>query len=179
MQLRQGLQGRSKILDWSRKYPVNEDICIENLVCGVQERENLTKCELIKVAKWKVEKGRNTVWRVKETIPDDVEEITGNAFQLTDHKESIRYLRCLDGVGRAVASAILHWFHECPYPIWDIYARWSVSLNECWDQYRNNDERWEAYVEFCRGIADRYEVDMRTLDRALFKYGEAKMPRTC
>ena len=178
MELRQELQDRSKIYEWSRCYNVCSDTCIENLVEDVKDREYLKKQELVKLACWKLpdrwKRGRDEgkLGLVKTNSFDDVKRYTRCAFLSTDDIDSLHHLRELDGVGRAVASAILHWFHEDRYPIWDIYARWSVRLNECWYQYKNNDERWRAYVEKCRTIADEYEVDMRTLDRALFEYGK-------
>ena len=179
MELRAELRGTSNILQWAGNYNVGSDICIETLVPEVKERGSLTKCELIEVAKWKVRRERNTVWRVRTICPDVVERFTRGAFLSTDGSKSIRCLRRLDGVGRAVASAILHWFHEDRYPIWDINARWAVRLNECQHQYQNDDQRWQAYVDFCRAIADQYAVDMRTLDRALFEYGKANRPSSC
>ena len=184
MELRAELRSTSNILHWAGKYDVDYDICIENLVCGVKERGYLTKCELIKVAKWKVPKKRNTLGNVRKNHPNDVKEITRNAF-LATVDDSICYLYNkrprrdvgLHGVRIPVGSAILHWFHECRYPIWDIYAIWSVQLDK--SQYRNDFERWKAYVEFCRDTADEYEVCMRTLDRALLKYGQAKRPSSC
>ena len=180
MELHAGLLGRSKIQYWAGKYPVDDDICIENLVPEVKEREHLTKTELVKLACWKLpdrwKQGNNEgkLGLVKTNSPDDVEEFTRNAFLATDDNNSIRCLRCLEGVGWAIGSAILHWFHEDRYPIWDIYARWSVQLDK--SQYKNNFERWKAYTLFCRDVAEEYNVCMRTLDRALFKYGEAKRP---
>ena len=116
---------------------------------------------------------------MKTNSPDDVKEITRKAFRETDYIKSIRYLRCLDGIGWAIGSAILHWFHEDRYPIWDRHARWAVRLNECQHQYKNNYERWQAYVEFCRFTANQYEVCMRTLDRALLQYGKDNNSRSC
>ena len=185
MELRQELQDRSKIHDWAGKYNVGHDICMENLVPQVREKGYLTRCELIKVAKWKVPKKRNTHRNVIRNCPDKVEEMTLSAFKATVD-DSICYLwnqpqrnMGLHGVRIPVGSAILHWFHEGRYPIWDRRARWSVRLNECQHQYKNNYERWRAYVKFCRSTADEYEVSMRTLDRALLEYGKAKMPSSC
>ena len=170
MELRQGLRSKSKIQEWASCYNISEDTCIENLVCEVKKRGYLTKCELIEVSKWKVRKKRNTFHRVIKNCPNDVKEITRNAFLTTDANKSIRYLRCLKGVDWAVGSAILHWFHKCRYPIWDLHARWSVKLPR--DQFYCGFKRWKPYVDFCRDIADEYEVCMRTLDRALITYGK-------
>lgn len=177
MELRQELQGRSKILKWSDCYDVDYDTPIKNLVCGVKDRGYLKKPELVELAKWKVRSGRNTVKRVKKNSPADIKKFTRAAFRATVD-DSICYLynhrpgrdKGLRGVRIPVGSAILHWFHEDRYPIWDPHARWSVQLDK--SQYKNDFERWKAYVEFCRDKAHQYEVDMRTLDRALFVCGK-------
>ena len=36
---------------------------------------------------------------------------------------------------------------------------------------------WQEYVNRCRAEAERYDVSMRTLDRALWKYSESGNPR--
>lgn len=178
MELRCGLQSTSKIERWANRYNVDSDTDIENLVPIVKKRGYLTHSELVELACWKLpdrwKRGpdEGKLGLVKANSPNDVQDITRSAFLSTDDRESIRCLRRLSGVGLAVASAILHWFHECRYPIWDIYARWSVRLNECQHQYKNDDERWQAYVDFCRVRSDEYGVSMRILDRALFEYGK-------
>lgn len=185
MELRAELRGRSNIQYWAGEYNVDYDTPIKNLVCGVKERGYLTKPELVELACWKLperwKRGEDEgkLGLVKANSCDDVKEITRKAFRETDSIKSIRCLGRLQGVGRAIGSAILHWFHEERYPIWDIYARWSVRLNECQHQYKNNDERWQTYVKYCKDIADEYEVCMRTLDRALLKYGQANRISSC
>jgi hypothetical protein len=183
MELREELRDRSKIQDWARKYDVDYDTPIENLVPIVKKRKYLTKSQLIEVSNWKVRKKRNTLRNVIENHPNDVKKMTRAAFRATVD-DSIYYLYNqprrdvgLRGIGVPMASAILHWFHEAPYPIWDRYAIWSVQLDE--SQYKNWFERWKVYVLFCRDIAKKYKVCMRTLDRALLRYGSAKMPRSC
>ena len=67
------------------------------------------------------------------------------------------------------ASVILHLFHRDPYPILDYRALWSVSL-EVPGQYTFSF--WWSYVEFCRSLAASAELDMRTLDRALWQFSK-------
>ena len=45
MELRQGLQSRTKILHWAGKYDTNYDIGMKNLVTIVEERANLPQSE--------------------------------------------------------------------------------------------------------------------------------------
>lgn len=145
MELRQELQDKSKILEWSRCYNIDSDTDIKNLVRGVKGRGHLTKCELITLADWKLperwKRGEQEgkLGLVKENCPDHVREITHNAFRATID-DSMRCLRDLTGVDWAIGSAILHWFHECRYPIWDKNARWSVQL----DKDHCSFKRWKA-----------------------------------
>lgn len=81
----------------------------------------------------------------------------------------IEALNLLDGVAWPTASVILHLFHSDPYPILDYRALWSLSLEQP-TQY--NFPFWWGYVEFCRGIAESANVDMRTLDKALWQYSK-------
>ena len=178
MELRQELQDRSKIQDWAGKYNVGHDICMENLVPQVKEKGYLTICELIEVSKWVLQntKGgrrQRTLDYVDENRPDNVERFTKNAFLLTNDSDSIRCLeQNLKGVGWAIASTILHWFHEYPYPTWTPHAKWSVKLKP---KQSFSSTCWQNYVNYCRTKADKYEVSMRTLDRAFRACGKANM----
>ena len=89
----------------------------------------------------------------------------------TAEPDRINHLRELDGVEWAVASAILHWFHKDHYPIWSAHTRYSMYIDKA--RYTQKRGEWEAYVKFCRKLAKENGVDMRTLDRALWKYSES------
>ena len=93
--------------------------------------------------------------------------MTRQAFTSTDHWEKVLYLTELRGIGQSTASAILHLYDEGQYPILDIHALWSAGLKK---KKRTSYPFWLEYIEFCRDIANRNGVDMRTLDRALWFY---------
>jgi len=76
-------------------------------------------------------------------------------------------LGILNGVSWPTASVILHFFHADPYPIIDYRALWSISL-EVPKQY--TFDFWMRYVDFCRKLTESCSLDMRTRDRALWKY---------
>ncbi|RKU14261.1 hypothetical protein C6502_01325 [Candidatus Poribacteria bacterium] len=136
---------------------------VERIVDDVKGRGYLTKCDLITLSDW-AKNGRN-IRQIKCNSDDFVKEITGFALSSdTAERDRICYLRRLNGVGPAVASAILHWFHKDHYPIWSPPARNSVGIDSPkWGE-------WEAYVSFCRCLAKKNKVNMQTLDRALWKY---------
>ena len=72
-----------------------------------------------------------------------------------------------------MASVILHFFHRENYPILDYRALWSVSLKA---QLQYDFAFWWDYVQFCRDVAQRNEVTMRMLDRALWQYYSTGKP---
>ena len=136
---------------------------------GIQERRSLTEDELHKVAYWKT---RNIFGRADLTLGNCdvlIKKVTKRAFTPIDDFEKLQSLTKLQGVGKPVASAILHLYDKEQYPILDPHALWSAGLE--WKR-RNSYPRglWLEYIAFCRDIADRKGIEIRTLDRALWRY---------
>ena len=158
----------SKIICYASKYSETYDNPIEEIKDEAMERGYLTKCDLIKLSDWKT-KGR-AVHYVLRNCSDDVERITDSSFTNPDEYQRVDDLCGLHGVRLPTASAILHWFHKDPYPIWDFRARESVQLDIT--EYGNWFEAWEDYTLFCREVAQTNNVTMRTLDKALWVYSK-------
>lgn len=172
----------SEIGYWARRYTerqreknrTKEQQLLE-LKSDVQARGYLTKEELHDTARWK--SPRRADLTLKNTN-DFIKDITKSAFTATDSWAKLLILTLLQGVKEPTASAILHLFDNGQYPILDIHALWSVGLP--WEK-RTSYPFWLEYIEFCREIANRNNVSMRELDRALWKfssdYGKTKRPR--
>ncbi len=149
------------------EYPLEEkESILLNLKKNVQSKGFLSKSQLFLVAKWKAPRSAGHVDKNKDKY---VKEITAFAFKARDERSRIETLTILDGVSWPTASVILHLFHKEKYPILDFRALWSASTSVP-PQYRFS--LWWAYVEFCRDIAKRNNVDMRTLDRAMWQYSK-------
>ena len=164
----------SDICQWAEKYkkdtlPPDEKELIA-LRSKVEQRGYLDKEELFRVARWK---SRRRAGDTNKNDDNYVKEITGWAFTATNERSRIEVLTLLDGIREPTASAILHLFHKDRYPILDFRALWSVGL-EGSEQY--SFCFWRKYVCFCRDVACRNQVDMRTLDRALWQYSELHQP---
>jgi hypothetical protein len=125
----------------------------------------MRKDELRMVTKWKAPRSAG---RIETNSEQYVNEITRFAFQESNERARVEVLTTLDGVGWPMASVILHFYHKEPYSILDYRALWSASLKVSPHQYHFNV--WWVYVQFCRKVAERNNVDMRTLDRALWQY---------
>ena len=166
----------SEILYRAKKYSDSAGEGLENeltdkaLVNKVQRQKYLDINLLRNIAKWKSERRVDLIDKNSES---DVKEITGYAF--TSSSERVRHgiLRCLDGVELPTASAVLHLFHKEPYPIIDKRAMWSIGV----EKYNYSFSCWQKYVSFCRDLSKSNDVDMRTLDRALWQYSREHQKR--
>ena len=127
-------------------------------------RGYLTKEELHKITRWKSPRWANLTL---ENTSDFIKKITETTFAAPDDWTKLLTLTQLRGIGQPTASTILHLFDENQYPILDIHALWSVGLP--WTA-RDSYPFWPEYIQFCRDIANRNDVSMRDLDRALWKY---------
>lgn len=134
----------------------------------ILRRGYLTKYELYTVARWKLYVYGEDAAELTLKNPDDrIKITTRQAFTSSDDWEKLIYLTELQGIGESVASAILHLYDERQYPILDIHALWSVGLKF---KQRSSYPFWPKYIVFCRDIANRNSIKMRTLDRALWRH---------
>ena len=146
-------------------YQINEDDII-NRKSDIQNRGYLTKDDLFRIAYWKAPRSSG---HVRKNTDDYVSEMSQFAFNTKCERAKIQALTNLDGVNWPTASVILHLFDKGKYPILDFRALFSISIDVP-SQYKF--DFWWEYVEFCRELAGRNSVSMRTLDRALWQYSK-------
>ena len=159
----------SQIEPWAAAYPVGKlEPELLSLRATVQQAGFLTKNQLHLLSQWKSARSAPRVLRNSEAF---VQEVTGFALSTTDERARIETLTVLDGVLWPTASVVLHVFHAEQYPILDFRALWSVA-EKVPVQYTFSF--WLRYVEFCRKLAGSQRLSMRTIDRALWQYSNAK-----
>jgi hypothetical protein len=110
--------------------------------------------------------------RCEKNAPEEIEYATRIALSPENKNERLRIgiLNSLQGVDWAMASVLLHFGHNDPYPIIDFRALWSLGLYEGPSVY--SFKFWWSYVEFCRALREKAGTTMRTLDRALWQYSK-------
>ena len=166
---------KSEILKWSKKYkPDEEKYKLEEKLIEIEptvkQRRYLNRDELKILVEWK---SKRRYELVKDNNDGDIKYITKCAFRVKDERARIEVLTCLRGVAFPIASAILHFFHEDPYPILDFRAPWSIGFYE--KEIKYSFKFWERYMKRCRKLASDNGIEcMRTLDRALWQYSYKK-----
>lgn len=130
----------------------------------IRRQGYLTTDDLHRVASWK---SQRRAALTLENSNNFIKEITTQAFTSTDDWEKLISLTRLGGIREPTASAILHLCDKGQYPILDIHALWSVGL--AWER-RTSYPFWPDYVDFCQDLANRNNVCMRHLDRALWRF---------
>jgi len=160
----------NEIKSWANRYdyPISETNLI-NQKPQIEKQGYLTKNMLEQLCKWK---SPRSAGYMKKNPEDYINEITYISFQTKNERTKIEILTLLDGVGWPTASAILHLFHKNKYPLLDFRALWSINV----ENYTYNFKFWWNYVLFTRKLSEKNNIDMRTLDRALWQYSKNNQP---
>lgn len=161
----------SEILCWANGYTEHQGHKEQELIdlkSEIQKRGYLTKEELYETARWK---SHRTADLTKENPDACIKAISEEAFRIADDVEKLKTLTDLRGIGRPTASAILHLFDKRQYPMLNYRAVWSIGMEE---ETNYSNQFWQEYTAYCREIAERNNVSMRTLDRALWVFSYHK-----
>lgn len=158
----------AQVRKWAGQYDyAGEAELIAGPVADARSRGYLTREEFLAIGEWKSARPRK---RYRSNAAEYVEEVTRLALApSTTPRLAIQVLTLLDGVSWPTASVILHFCHPEPYPILDFRALWSLGVERV-PTY--TFALWEEYTRTTRELAEKAGVDLRTLDRALWKYSE-------
>lgn len=124
--------------------------------------------ELAEVAGWKTP-------RTKPLIADnaaaDVRELTALAFVASEHLQH-RLLTMLSGVQVKTATALLAVAFPDRHTVYDRRSAEALDRLGAWD----GTGGYLSYLAACRRLATRLSVDLRTLDRALWRWSKVGCP---
>ena len=105
---------------------------------------------------------------------DTVDEVIHNVLETSSLQQKVGILIELSGIQVKMASAFLLFMDPEEYTVMDWRAA-DVLHDEGYLQSSVSDDpsadEYEKYVQTCRSVADQFEVDLRTLDRALWVIG--------
>jgi hypothetical protein len=159
---------------WSNEYQYDSNL--ENLIIftyapKIKKRGYLYRDEFLDVCKWKTKRSQT---RCKKNNEAFVTETTRIALNTHNEEISIKVLKLLEGVQYPTASVILHFFHSEKYPIIDFRALWSLKATV---PKSYTFDFWIKYVDYCRHLSEKSNLDMRTIDRALWAYSKRHQPK--
>jgi len=150
----------------------------EKEILNLKGKEYFTPSELQKIIKWKNRRDRYSKRNLKKKV--QVQEITSKCFKKLKNKEedpsTIKqvldcFIKELDGVGIPVASAILMAYNPEKFTPID-WRVWNALFLLCeLDRPYPKNLKKDDYIEYlrtCRKLARKLNVDLRTLDRALW-----------
>jgi hypothetical protein len=155
------------IRDLAGKYGYADDEPVLRIGASAKVRGYFTKPEFVEVCRWKTPRSQP---RVARNTAEEIEEATGLALAAKSEALRIEIPRALAG---ATASVLLHLAHTDPYPILDYRALEALGINRV-PTY--TVPFWNSYVAACRTLATSADVDMRTLDRALWQWSKERRP---
>jgi len=124
--------------------------------------------ELAEVAGWKTQRSKS---RIAGNSPDDVRDITALAFSAPERVQH-RVLTLLDGVRVPTATALLAVVFPDRHTILDVRSTEALARLGVWD----GASGYRTYLDACRRLADGAGVDLRTLDRALWRWSKDGYP---
>lgn len=124
--------------------------------------------ELAEVAGWKTQRSKS---RIAGNSPDDVRDITGLALSAPERVQH-QVLTLLDGVRVPTATALLAVVFPDRHTILDVRSTEALARLGAWDGAGG----YRTYLDVCRRLADGVSVDLRTLDRALWRWSKDGHP---
>ncbi|WP_456712312.1 hypothetical protein [Bradyrhizobium sp. USDA 4353] len=125
------------------------------------------RSDFLAIVEWKTRgRGRS---RPERNADDDIADALGLAIAARTERAAVAVLRGLEGVDVPVASAILTTLDAHRYTIIDFRALWSLRAKR---RPPYSVSFYLDYLATCRRIAAKAGVDLRTLDRALWRYSE-------
>jgi hypothetical protein len=157
------------IMKWASRYDYPPDPTIENeIVPRTKEAGFLTSPDFLTICKWKTQRTQS---RCALNTEEFIKSVSTIALSTSDERLRIEVWTLLNGVNWPTASTLLFWLHDEEYPILDFRAVWSLGYAK---PPRHNFAFWSAYVGFCRTLARKNGVSVRTVDRALWQYSSER-----
>ncbi len=157
------------VAKWSDRYDYTPDPVIENqVVPRVRKAGYLTKPDFMTICKWKTPRSQSLC---ANNSPEFIESVSKIALSTANEQLRIEIWTLLNGVNWPTASTLLFWLHNEEYPILDFRALWSLGYAK---PPTYNFPFWSDYVDFCRTLARKCDVTVRTLDQALWQYSSEK-----
>jgi len=167
---------KQEILSWSRRYDEDHPWWNQEekeLGIKIRRTKKLTKNDLKRIVEWKFKTFPARKTRISKLISQNTEEevagISSKALGIDSDSDLFKMetLCRLEGVGPALASTILTFYNPADYGIFDIHV-----CREFFGETQIAPPTTATYLlvlEKLRLIAKQYGLQVRTVEKALFK----------
>jgi len=169
------IKSKNEIIQWAAKHDEKyySGIKIEkDLGAKIRAKGELTKNELKELVTWKFEELKGRKKRVLNLIDknDDnvLRKVSQCAFNIPSEydKIKIKLLRVFEGIGPSMASVILTFYDPLNYGVFDIHVWRELFGKE--DTNLFTTDNYLRLLSKLREISKKYELDVRTVEKALF-----------
>jgi hypothetical protein len=167
---------KEDFLKWSRKYDKSMGWWLQKekeLGARLRRTKVLTKADLVQVVEWKFKDEPEKKQRVLELVARNDEAVvcrlSGQALSIPSCEDGYRMncLTLLEGVSPVLASVVLSFFDPKQYGILDV-AVWKALLGNPPANLLST-QNYLKLLEVMRKTAAKQNLDVRTVDKALFK----------
>jgi hypothetical protein len=134
----------------------------------------LDKDEFNKICYWKAKRNKRNYSNNSE---DYIKYITTQSFSSSNDRFIIEVLTLLNGVQYPVASTILHFAFPDKYPIIDWRVLWSLcrlGFTDLKQPAKYTFDFYHKYMTTIRSLSEKYGLNIRVIDKALWKYADNK-----
>jgi hypothetical protein len=163
---------RDWVRTWADRYIARmgdtEVHLLEAVGPAVAARGHYEPGELAAVARWKTPRSKS---HIASNPAVDVRDITSAAFLVPERLQH-RVLTLLDGVRVPTATALLTVAFPDRHTIIDVRCTEALGRLGEWD----GTGGYRPYLEVCRRLASQLDVNLRTLDRALWQWSKNGYP---
>lgn len=124
-------------------------------------------------------KSRRAAGYFEDNNPEHGEDIVEQAIETRGVVEKVETLTELSGVGIPMASAFLVFMNPTAYTVLDIRAWDTLQATEHLDAELSDSPTVDEYITYlgvCHALANKVDVELRTLDRALWVIGGNGIP---
>jgi thermostable 8-oxoguanine DNA glycosylase len=174
---------KEEILKWSKKYDSEHPWWIQKeqeLGTKFRSFKKITREDLAQVVEWKFKEMPGRRKRVMSLLAKNTDEkirnMSNQFFGIPSNHDStkVHTLNKIYGVGPALASTILTFINPKDYGVFDIHVWRELFGKEPKGLFRTANYL-KVLLEL-RKIAKQYQLDVRTVEKALFKknYDESK-----
>jgi hypothetical protein len=166
---------KEEILNWNRKHDKDYPWWVEKekeLGDKFRQTKTVTKRDLLQVVDWKFKTVPPRHKRVTELAEKNTNEIVqqtcSQVFAMSDDSNRIESLDALHGVGPALLSVILTFYDPKNYGVFDTHV-WREFFGKEPKGYVFTTEDYLKVLTELRKIAGKYDLDVRTVEKAYFK----------